>query len=112
MKLFSTVAALPFIAATPALRPNAATAQTPCQKMLFYEGVAFRGSAVCNPAWLDRPGALTILATSRKTCGKLPSANVESGMKEGFIAFDNMARDRGKAAACRELDKMLNQLGG
>jgi hypothetical protein len=84
-----------------------------CQQMLIANGIDFRGSAVCNPAWLDRPGSLTIADLSHAACntkkGELPKS-FDKFMRQGFIKFDSMVKESGKTSACAALDKMISDI--
>ena len=57
------------------------------QRLLILDGVAFRGSAVCNQSWLDRPGAKSIL--DQAVASNANPDGSEAFIKRGMTDFDN-----------------------
>lgn len=78
-----------------------------CQAKVVLNGIVFRGSAVCNQAWLDRPGSLWILRAAQ-ACNKTPGLNAL--LSRGMSDFDRKVKELGKAAACQEIEETIQQL--
>jgi hypothetical protein len=77
-----------------------------CQVPIVLNGIVSRGSAVCNQAWLDRPGSLAILRAAQ-ACNKTPG--LEALLSRGMLDFDHKVKALGRAAACREIDEIIEK---
>jgi hypothetical protein len=77
-----------------------------CQNTVILNGIVSRGSAVCNQAWLDRPGSLVVLRAAQ-ACNKTP--RLKALLSRGMSDFDRKVKELGKAAACQEIDETIQQ---
>jgi len=83
-----------------------ASQSTNCQSTLIVHGLVFRGSAVCNQAWLDRPGSYKLLAEAQ-ACNQI--AGAKKFLARGFRDFDRKAREIGMSAACQEINEIIQK---
>jgi hypothetical protein len=84
-----------------------AVAGRDCRAAIIADGIASRGSIVCNPHWLDRPGSLAILAATQSCRG---TPETKALIARGFADFDNSVKELGKAAACQKLDANIRTM--
>jgi hypothetical protein len=103
----------PLVGALLCVTPVMAEHLSSCQESVIANGIAFHGSLVCDPSWLDRPGSLTILAGAQSCRGdRTVSKSLKALLMRGMVDFDNSVKELGKAAACQKLDTMISSTGG
>ncbi len=78
-----------------------------CKASIVLGGIVSRGSAVCNPAWLDRPGSLNVVEMAR-TCNTI--SGVKALISQGMREFEGKLKSLGKDAACEEIDELIDKL--
>ncbi len=78
-----------------------------CKASLILTGIVSRGSAECNPAWLDRPGSVNVVEMARN-CNTI--AGVKALTAQGMREFEGKLKSLGKDAACEEIDKLISEL--
>ena len=95
------------LALMPALPASSASNNlSKCQDLVILNGIVSRGSAVCNQAWLDRPGSLAILRAAQ-ACNKTPG--LKALVSRGMTDFERKVKELGKAAACQEIDGIIEK---
>jgi hypothetical protein len=109
-KLASTAIAIAFVAC--AIVPKAHAASD-AEGAVILDGIASHGAIVCNPNWLDRPGAYAIVDAARTAhASGVDDTAMRTLIKRGMNDFDGHVKSMGKAAACKQLKSMLVEMGG
>jgi hypothetical protein len=72
------------------------------------DGIVSHGAIECNPAWLDRRGAVAILGLAQSS--GIHGAKVKQLISRGMHDFDNHVREKGKDAACMEVDGIISKM--
>jgi hypothetical protein len=101
-------APLLFLAAAFASPANAAALTSKnCQTNLVVFGVSRRGAAVCDPDWLNRPSAKTILKMAQPCQDR---SDAEALKREGMEKFERDLKANGRDEACQALDGLLRKM--
>jgi hypothetical protein len=73
-----------------------------CDDAAFRANAIFvRSSAHCKQNFMDTPAAYRALEESKKCASAMPEAEMQRRLRQAFGELDEIARKRGKAAACR-----------
>ena len=100
-------------AALIAAAPIGAHAASDAEGTVILDGIASHGAVVCNPNWLDRPGAYAILDAAKTAhASGLGDAAIRTLIKRGMNDFDGHVKSMGKVAACKQLNSMFVEMGG
>jgi hypothetical protein len=112
--MFKAIAILSTATLVLAFMPKDANARdlTNAQSSVVANGIATHGAIVCNPAWMDRPGAYAILNAATLAAHGMSKGQLRTLIMRGMTDFDNSVSELGKAGACQKLNAALVQMGG